>query len=130
MRRRSNNSFDSNFDKNFNRGMLGFKVFGGAVAFGVIAISVLVLARIGGTVAVGNAGTEAEARSWATTLGLDVVNVSCAGMDTDGDGYVSCTVSSREGGTTKLTAVECSVSYMPDGCRIQRPVGGYNRTGY
>lgn len=49
---------------------------------------------------------ENEAREWASELGLDVKSVSCVAKDTDGDGYVSCTLVMGDGVTTK--AVECA----------------------
>ena len=49
---------------------------------------------------------EGEARGWASELGLEIKNVSCVEKDTDGDGYVSCTIVMADGVTTKN--VECA----------------------
>lgn len=72
---------------------------------------------------------EKEAREWAAELGLDVKNVSCVAKDTDGDGYVSCTLVMGDGTTTK--AVECAGARSTDnmirnsGCREPKlAVGG------
>lgn len=60
---------------------------------------------------------EKEARAWARDLGLDVAGISCADLDTDGDGYVSCTVRlSGEGQHTHQ--VECRGAWSSGhGCR-------------
>jgi hypothetical protein len=122
----------SDFDANFNRDFKVINLFCGLVTLASIGIFVLIVLRIVGTVASGSKGVPEQARTWATSMGLDAIGASCAGMDTDGDGYVSCTVSSREpGGTVKLTPVECAVSYMPDGCRIPKPASVYGvQQGY
>lgn len=122
----------SDFDRNFNRMSKGIGLFGILVTVAVCGIFALIVIKIGGTVASGNRGVVDQARGWATAMGLEVIGAQCAGMDSDGDGYVSCTVSSREaGGTVKLTPVECAVSFMPDGCRIPKPANVYGvRQGY
>jgi len=122
----------SDFDKNFDRGFKAVSVFCGLVTLASIGIFVLIVLKTVGTVASGNKDVPEQARAWASAMGLDVIGTSCTGMDTDGDGYVSCTVSSREvGGTVKLTPVECAVSYMPDGCRIPKPSSVYGvQRGY
>lgn len=48
---------------------------------------------------------EEEAREWAAELGMDLKSVSCVAKDTDGDGYVSCTLMLGDD-TTK--GVECA----------------------
>ena len=65
---------------------------------------------------------ETEARAFAKQLGLTVRGVSCAGYDSDGDGYVSCTLSVTEGTESRVLAVECAraVSFNT-GCRLQKP---------
>lgn len=48
---------------------------------------------------------EQEARSHAQKLGWKVAGAACTGRDTDGDGYISCTVA-LEDGTER--ALECA----------------------
>jgi len=65
-----------------------------------------------------------EARRFVSEMGLTVKGLSCAERDTDGDGYVSCTVSVDDGdGRTRLEAVECAASWSHnEGCRLQKPM--------
>lgn len=69
-------------------------------------------------------GAPEEARKWAEKMSLHPEGVECARQDTDGDGYVSCTISSKKSdGTMELTAVECASDWtMNSGCRLQMPV--------
>lgn len=48
---------------------------------------------------------EDEAREWAAEVNLDVDAVSCREKDTDGDGYVSCTIKTKDG---QLLERECA----------------------
>lgn len=48
--------------------------------------------------------------------------VSCVGMDSDSDGYVSCTVIDLQ--TRQPITLDCS--YRTDGCKIQAPYKGVN----
>lgn len=66
----------------------------------------------------------AGARAWAKEMGLDVGGVSCANSDTDGDGYVSCTVSAKKpDGSVQIVPVECAAAYtFNTGCRAARIV--------
>lgn len=80
---------------------------------------VLVLALVG-------CGSKAEAergaRKWATSMGFQVQNVSCVDIDTDHDGYVSCSVSvKRQDGSLDLMAIECAANFtMNEGCRAPK----------
>ena len=56
-----------------------------------------------------------EAQRYASELGWDVQGISCAGSDSDYDGYVSCTVALKDGNTH---AVECASGWgATSGCR-------------
>ena len=63
---------------------------------------------------------EDEAKAWAAELKLDVDAVTCREKDTDGDGYVSCTIKTKDG---KLLERECAGARSTDnlirnsGCR-------------
>lgn len=60
--------------------------------------------------------SEDHARQWAKELGVEVQGVSCVNQDSDGDGYVSCTVKRGNG---ELMAIECNPSMgLEGGCRI------------
>lgn len=66
---------------------------------------------------------ENEARDFARKLGLKTTGVSCAKTDSDGDGYVSCTLSVEQAnGESKVEAIECARALtINDGCRMQKP---------
>ena len=66
---------------------------------------------------------EGEAMRWSQQMGIEPVGVSCANIDSDGDGYVSCMVSSRRAdGAVDLHPIECAVRVsINSGCRSQRP---------
>ena len=58
-----------------------------------------------------------EAREYAAQLGMNVKGVSCAKLDTDGDGYVSCSINTGTG----LVPVECAAAFtINDGCRVPK----------
>lgn len=60
---------------------------------------------------------EEEAHAWAKKLGADDVSrIVCNGTDSDGDGYVSCTLVYKTGGREQ---VECAWGAFPwnSGCR-------------
>ena len=63
---------------------------------------------------------EDEARTWAAELKLKVEAVTCREKDTDGDGYVSCSIKTTDG---KLLEKECAGARSTDnmirnsGCR-------------
>jgi hypothetical protein len=48
---------------------------------------------------------EDEAKEWAAELKLDVEAITCREKDTDGDGYVSCTIKTTDG---QLLEKECA----------------------
>jgi len=64
------------------------------------------------------ATAQAEARRWAAELGYTVRGASCANVDSDDDGYVSCTVVVVDGDTARPMAIECRGAYsVGNGCR-------------
>lgn len=63
---------------------------------------------------------EEEARTYARKMGMTVKGVSCMNRDTDGDGYVSCTLNVMEPeGKTSTIPIECAAkwSFNNDGCK-------------
>ena len=68
----------------------------------------------------GTSQREAEkgARAFAKELGVQISGLSCAGTDSDGDGYVSCTIAKTDG---SLLAIECAGALtMNRGCRVPK----------
>jgi hypothetical protein len=61
---------------------------------------------------------KASARSYARDLGYTAVGVSCTGTDSDGDGYVACSV--RVEGQDAPIALECSHGdfTFTEGCKL------------
>lgn len=60
---------------------------------------------------------EKQAAEWAKQMGMEDAKVSCVRDDSDGDGYVSCTVAS--GG--QMHSVECTGAWtINDGCRVPK----------
>lgn len=69
---------------------------------------------------------EGQAKEYAQSLGIKNATVLCVDSDTDGDGYVSCTLSvpRPDGGKPDLQAIECSTSSSwNDGCRVPQVKG-------
>lgn len=88
---------------------------------GVMAVLV-VLALVGGmlttvTGADQNAAKD-NADKWAKELGAEVVGISCAKNDSDGDGYVSCTVRTKD---NNIQQIECAkLITFNTGCRLPK----------
>jgi hypothetical protein len=56
-----------------------------------------------------------EAAQWAKELGIEYSGISCADYDSDNDGYVSCTIATKNGDTK---SIECRGVYsIGHGCR-------------
>jgi len=69
---------------------------------------------------------EATAMRWAADMQIENVKaVKCLDYDTDGDGYVSCTLSQKlPDGSSKLVQIECSSAFSwNEGCRFPKPAG-------
>jgi hypothetical protein len=62
---------------------------------------------------------QAEARRWASAMGIEAAGVSCSGFDSDDDGYVSCSVGYRVAdGSLRTIPLECARAFtLNDGCR-------------
>lgn len=77
--------------------------------------------------AVGNLSGEskkaanAAALKYAAELGFQNPRASCAGADSDGDGYVSCSIFADN--LKEPYSAECAAAYtiMVDGCRAMKP---------
>lgn len=72
-----------------------------------------------------NKGTATEAaKAWAAEMQIKDAIVSCTSQDSDGDGYVSCTVGQTlKTGELKATPLECEAAWtLNEGCRIPKAV--------
>lgn len=65
---------------------------------------------------------EGEARAWAQRMGVRVKAVECVRLDSDGDGYVSCSVAQElPSGAVEPLGLECATSLtLNDGCRMMK----------
>jgi type II secretory pathway pseudopilin PulG len=102
--------------------MLKKTLRGFTVAELFIVVSVLtVLALVLSAACSGNAQkntAKEEATKYARELGVSFSGISCADYDSDGDGYVSCTIRPEVG---DLMYVECRGAYsIGHGCRIPK----------
>lgn len=87
----------------------------------IAAITIPVLVGMGRG---SGANAQRELDAYAKALRYDVVAATCAGIDSDGDGYVSCTLRYRDGDRTATEAVECAsgASFTrTTGCRLAQP---------
>jgi prepilin-type N-terminal cleavage/methylation domain-containing protein len=58
------------------------------------------------------------AQSWCQEMGYQADRISCAGNDSDQNGYVSCTI--RTLNPSQLISVECASGYgWTEGCRLR-----------
>lgn len=64
----------------------------------------------------------AEAMQWAKDMSIPATGVTCSGADSDGDGYVSCSVGyTVADGSLRTIPLECARAYtFNDGCREVR----------
>jgi len=64
---------------------------------------------------------ESQARAFMERQTYKVLAVQCATLDSDGDGYVSCTVTVDDDGHKESEQVECAaeLQFRADGCRLQ-----------
>lgn len=66
---------------------------------------------------------QTEANKWIASTKLNAT-ADCASIDSDGDGYVSCTiVITEEQGQKTIEALECAGSFtINSGCRVPKAV--------
>lgn len=69
---------------------------------------------------------EKESVQYASKLGLNIQGSECAKSDSDGDGYVSCSLALKQpDGQVRIEPVECAVWFtVNSGCRVQKPGSG------
>lgn len=92
-----------------------------AVVIAIIIIGILISAGIKCSGVDGEAARP-EAETFGKSIcGKDFVSSQCADVDTDHDGYVSCTVVCAKEGGREIHAVECAAKVIfNSGCRMQR----------
>lgn len=106
---------ESDFDRSFRHTGFFIKGVFVLVALGMVAA----VAGVVWTVTKGNDNAENSARDWAHGV-QGSTGVKCTSYDTDGDGYVSCTIF-RESGDPLF--VECGSGLMlNEGCRAPKAV--------
>jgi flagellar basal body-associated protein FliL len=59
---------------------------------------------------------KAEARRHAQELGWDVQGIACTGIDSDGDGYIACTVVLQDGSERNLECASGGITWT-SGCK-------------
>jgi len=60
---------------------------------------------------------EKQAHLWANKMELKDPKIHCVSDDSDGDGYVSCTILSQD----KIHSIECTGAFtLNDGCRAPK----------
>jgi hypothetical protein len=88
-------------------------------------VGLLVLVVIGGMQGCNKAGEETtqDAIRFSKNLGENITGINCMKYDSDGDGYVSCTLFLRD---KPPLAVDCAahsfMSWRNSGCRLQKPI--------
>lgn len=95
------------------------------VGIGAAAIIVGVVAFLRCSADLGGGNQEEATRNaeaWAVNIGIPDAHVNCVQRDTDGDGYISCTVSYKnKNGEVKTQAIECTGKYtINTGCRTPK----------
>jgi len=99
----------------------------------LITVAVVVIIALGVVVAVGGLScsrgedvkkqAEEGAWAWAESMKLKPEAVSCVPQDSDGDGYIACSISvKKKDGEIKIYAIECAGGYTWNkGCRTPKP---------
>lgn len=111
------------------KSLAGFSLIELIIVIIIMSIVLLTLGLVGGSysgLVVDNTATiEQNAHNWANSLGMQVEGINCAQVDSDTNGYYSCTISHREGDKLTITAVECTGGGLVDmraDCRIPKAV--------
>lgn len=100
----------------------GFTLIELMIIIAILTILTMIITRGGCGCASSREEAEVEARQYAHDLGFEVKGISCANRDTDGDGYVSCTLSVTKDGKETIQPIECAAryTYNNNGCRIPK----------
>lgn len=108
----------------------GFTIIELLIVVAVVAVvGVLVMSVAGAGCSMGSADhAEAAAQAHAGKLGWKVKGIACAGTDTDGDGYISCTVGLGNGDERNLECESGGSLSRASGCK-QAPLIKQNVSG-
>lgn len=89
------------------------------IVFSIVGIFLAIFASRGCTSgSETKAAATTDAKKFVAELGWDVSGIACADVDSDGDGYVSCTIAKKDG-TNEF--VECRGAYaFGHGCRLPK----------
>ncbi|HEY8097320.1 MAG TPA: prepilin-type N-terminal cleavage/methylation domain-containing protein [Methylobacter sp.] len=99
------------------RTQYGFTAVELLIVISISAIFIVILAHIGFGLTASGDEAAAEAKQFANQLHIDNTGISCADRDTDGDGYVSCTIAAKDG---RLIPILCAINIsMNSGCKMQ-----------
>lgn len=87
----------------------GFTLFELMIVVGILAIfSGAAIFALRGCGIDNKATAEEEAMQYALSLGLNNPKATCTNVDTDNDGYVSCSISHKNDGKVEIIPVECA----------------------
>lgn len=103
-----------------NRGC-GFTLIELMIVVAIIGIIVSIAAGSCSSLRGSSGFAASQASQFASQLGWKVKGLSCAGYDTDSDGYISRTASVEENGVVSTKAIECASGAplsLASGCRI------------
>ncbi len=99
----------------------GFTLIELLVVLVVVVVALGVVAGLASKFGGDHEAAEETAFAYATELGVPVKAVSCTGIDSDGDGYVSCTIMRHD--TEAPMMVECAGAWTwSSGCRAPKAV--------
>lgn len=101
----------------------GFTLIELMIAIAIIGVLVIMVMTTVVRCSSSHASADQEAKKWAEGMGYTIKGLSCVDYDSDGDGYVSCTVNVDQ--STTPIAIECAGKLSwNNGCRMQKPAVG------
>lgn len=102
----------------------GFSLIELMITVAVIGAFIVVIGLASGLATRGaNHNSAVEyAKQWAKDMSISPSGIDCTGVDSDGDGYVSCSVAEKHSdGTTEIHPIECAKWLtINSGCRTPK----------